>query len=217
MIPGNGITPAPIVGGFSFPLSEEYTPLVQRVWGGLALGDASQGRLVKLWEVRAIDDELRVSPSGEAPVLSLSAPGVLSASLAFDAAMRAVVAWTTAQGAYLYYYDAVTLDYVNRFFPGVTSARVAVDDPRPFYTASSDVIFAYTSGEMLYWRQQRDRYDEERVLGPTPGTLIKVGLSTINRLQFEIRGGEIQPIPIDYTSLEYNVPTRNLQGFSPAA
>ena len=216
MIPGNGITPAPIVGGFSFPLSEEYTPLVQQVWGGVALGDASQGRLVKLWEVRAVNGELRVAPVGQAVLLSVPAPGALSAGLAFDTAMRAVLTWTTAEGAYLYYYDTLTLGYVSRFFAGVSSARVAVDDPRTFYTASSDVIFAYTLGGTLYWRQQRDRYDEARVIGPTPGALIKIGMSTVNRLQFEIRGGEIQPIPIDYTSLGYHVAVRNLQGFMPA-
>jgi hypothetical protein len=48
------------------------------------------------------------------------------------------------------------------------------------------VIFAYIRGDALYYRQQRDRYQQERLLaGSVPGALNKIGMNAENRFQFE--------------------------------
>jgi hypothetical protein len=79
----------------------------------------------------------------------------------------------------------LTSTYLTKDFEGTTSCRVAVDDARDFYNTNSDVIFAYTKNNTLYWRQQRDRYEIERVVGTTAKKLIRMGLAQTNRLQFE--------------------------------
>ena len=185
MIPGNAFTAAPVVGPFMYLQDQPYTPLSQTIMGGVALSNGTQGRLVKAWTVAYINNTIQVQPAGGFNALSIPVPGVTSVSLAFDANMAPVIAWTTTGGANLYYYDTITATYITRFFTGVTSCKVAVDDPRDFYNLASDVMFGYTLNNMLYWRQQRDRYDIERLVGPTAQTLIRMGPSVIDRLQFQ--------------------------------
>ena len=131
---------------------------------------------------------IKVNPVTNSVVFTLAATGVTSVSLAFDNNMGLVIAWTTSTGANLYYYDTPTSSYVTRNFPGITSCRVCVDDPREFYTSNSDVIFGYTIGGNLCYRQQRDRYNVEYIIQPTTRPLIKMGPSSENRLQFDMYG-----------------------------
>lgn len=184
MIPSNTFTPQPEVTPFVPPLDEPYQPLFQRVLGGVALNNPSEGRMYQIWTVEYTSGSIIVSPEGQPSAFEMGAVGVTAVSLAFDNNMGIVLGWQTASGANLYYYDTLTSSYTTRNFPGVTSCRVAVDDPRDFYTASSDVIFGYTISGNLYWRQQRDRYDVEYLVGPATGNLIKMGPNTGNRLQF---------------------------------
>lgn len=217
MIPGNSITPVPIVGEFLFPLTEEYKPTEQRVWGGVAIGDASRGRKLKLWQVKWVAGNFVVSPVGEPVVYAVTAPSDFKTiSLAFDTAMHVVLAWQTVTGAYLHFYNTLTEGYETRYFEGLTSSRVAVDDTREFYSSQSDVIFAYTKDSNLFWRQQRERYDVERLVGPTPGRLVKLGLTNLNRLQFELKDGETQPPPYEEQNLSSVIKILQLNGFDPA-
>jgi hypothetical protein len=188
MIPGNTFTPTPIVGTFLYLQSLPYNPLSQTVMGGVALQDGSQGRLVKPWTVFYLNGLIQVRPENNAVVFTLPATDVQTVSLAFDANMSLVIAWQTSTDANIYYYDTITASYITRNFPGVISCRVCVDDPLEFYTAQSDVIFGYTLSGNLNYRQQRDRYDIEYLIKPTSKYLIKMGPSSVNRLQFELFG-----------------------------
>lgn len=191
MIPGNAITVDTIQGDFLYLQDQPYTPLSQTVMGGVALQDGSQGRLVKPWTVSfidGVDSTIQVASGSDAPSLTLPASGVQTVSLAFDANMSVIIAYQTYIGANLYYYDTVTAQYITRIFPGFTSSRVCVDNPLDFYTASSDVMFGYTFQGNLCYRQQRDRYNTEYVIKATPKKLIKLGMSSVNRLQFELQG-----------------------------
>ena len=185
MLPSNAITVSPLLGEFIYPVSLPYTPLTQLVLGGVALGDASQGRVLKEWTVAYTTGVITVSPAGESPVFTLSAPDATSVSLTFDSSMNVVLCWVTLLGASLYYYDAVSNAFTTQLFAGVTSARVAVDDTRAFNNSESDVIFAYTLANTLHWRQQRDRYSIEYTAGPCDGEVQRMGLSTVSRFQFE--------------------------------
>ncbi len=187
MIPSNSFTPTPLVSPFQYPYSDPYLPLSQNVLGGIAIGDASAGRQVRVWNVSYDGVNINVKPADDVVVFSLTTPGVLTVSLAFDNNMGLVIAWTTSTGANLYYYDTLTLQYVTRFFINISSCRVCIDDANDFYSAESDVIFSYTLSNNLYWRQQRDRYDIERLIGATTNTLIRAAPNTGNRLQFELR------------------------------
>lgn len=185
MIPANTITPQPIQTNFAYLEGQHYDPLYQQVMGGIALNDPSLGRLVQAWTIAYIGTSIEIRPSDGTLAFSMTELDVLTVSLAFDNNMAPVIAWMTTGGANLYYYDTVTSSYITRFFTDVTSCRVAVDDPRAFYTTQSDVIFGYTLGPNLYWRQQRDRYDIPRTVGPTTQSLIRLGPSIGNRLQFQ--------------------------------
>ena len=188
MIPGNAFTPTPVLGTFLYLGELPYVPLTQHVMGGIALNDPSKGRLYQPWTVTYDGSSILVNPASDPVVFTLPAAGVTSVSLAFDNNMGLVIAWTTSTGANLYYYDTPTSSYVTRNFPGIISCRVCVDDPREFYTGNSDVIFGYTIGGNLCYRQQRDRYNVEYVIKTTTKPLIKMGPSSENRLQFDMYG-----------------------------
>jgi hypothetical protein len=187
MIPLNTFTPTPIVSTFQAPYDGRYYPLSQTVLGGIAIGDASAGRQVQLWNVSYDGSAINVKTDTGPVVFSLVQTDVLTVSLAFDNNMGLAIAWKTSTGAKLYYYDTLTSQYIIRDFPGINSCRVVVDDARDFYTALSDVIFSYTLSGNLYWRQQRDRYDIQYLIGPTSKQLIRLAPNVGNRLQFELR------------------------------
>jgi len=186
MIPLNTFTPTPIVSAFQAPYNEQYFPLSQNVLGGVAIGNPALGRQVKVWNVSYNGAFINVKPIDGPVAFSLAAAPVTSVSLAFDNNMGLAIAWTTGTGANLYYFDTLTTQYITRNFPGISSCRVCVDDARDFYLAQSDVIFSYTLAGSLYWRQQRDRYDNQYLIGATTKTLIRAALNVGNRLQFEL-------------------------------
>lgn len=191
MIPGNTISTTPIVGNFEYPNTLPYSRLSQTVMGGIALGDASQGRLYQTWIVTLTGTTITVAPTATGIAeLTFTATDVLPTStvtLAFDTNMGVALAWTTAAGAKLYFFDSTTSAYATVDYPGVTSCRLAVDDARSFYSSNSDIVFGYVRAGNLYWRQQRDRYQTERFVGATNKSLIRLGRSVANRLQFELR------------------------------
>ena len=186
MIPGNTFTPTPIVTGYSYPDTLPYDPLSQTVNGGIALNDGSMGRTYQFWNVSYDSTSINVKPLGGAVALSLTVTGVLSVSLAFDTNMQPVLAWTTTAGAFLRYYNAIAEVFDTLAYPAVSSCRVAVDDPAPYYAGASDVVFGYTLGSSLYYRQQRDRYTIAYLVGSVRGTLQHLGLNLGSRLQFQV-------------------------------
>jgi hypothetical protein len=191
MIPGNTIITTAQVGEFTYPTNLPYAKQSQTVMGGVALGDPSQGRLYQTWVIALSGTTITVAPTATGvTALTHTATGAdinSTVALAFDSNMAPTICWTTPAGCSLYWYDSSLGAYTTTNYPGVTSCRVAVDDARPFYSSGSDVIFAYTLGGTLYWRQQRDRYAVERTVGATTKKLVRVGLSDKNRLQFELR------------------------------
>jgi hypothetical protein len=152
MIPANAITTTPITGAFYPPEDGPYTPGQHTVLGGVAIGDASKGRQVKHWRAILAAGNVSVQPVGEPVAYSLPVPGATTIALAFDNNMAVVLAWQTSTGSHLYYFDTLTGTYLTKEFNGTTSCRVAVDDARDFYNTNSDVIFAYTKNNTLYWR-----------------------------------------------------------------
>lgn len=204
MIPGGQFTTIPDVSDYLPPLDQPYNPLYQTVWGGAALNDPSQGRMVKYWQVEYSNGGINVSPQGGPIEFTLALAGwdslewdsdewdedsidiqVDSVSLAFDPDMRPVIGWQSGSDANIYYYDGT--QYVILTILGTTSSRVFLDDPRDFNTIDSDVMIAYTKNNKLYYRQERDDYEIEREIGETSKLLIKAGLNSKNRLQFELK------------------------------
>lgn len=193
MIPINGaFTVVPVTSDFLPPLDESYTPLLMRAPGGIAINNGSQGREVQFWTVSYdgahinVDAEMSGSGSYVLPVA-----GVLACCLAFDSNMAVAIGYMTASGGHLYYFDSLTGSYQTLDFPRALSCRVAVDKTNAFYSAKSDVIFAYVrDDDTVQYRQQRDRYAIDYPVGVANGeTLIRVGPSVDNRLQLQLIPG----------------------------
>lgn len=185
MIPANAFTPTPQYSNFQVPYDRQYTPLSQTVLGGNAIGDGSAGRQVKNWVVSYNGSSIVVSPEGGAQAFSLPTLNVLSVSLAFDNNMGIVLAWQTKTSSNLYFFNTQTSSYTTSVFNGTTSCRVCVDDARDFNSGASDVIFGYTTGTNLCYRQQRDRYGIEYVIKASSKKLRRMAPTISNRLQFE--------------------------------
>lgn len=203
MIPGGKFTTEPDVSPYRPPLDLPYDPLNQIVWGGKALFDPSEGRMVKYWQVSYSNGDINVFPVGGPVEFTLSLTGwdifawdskewdpdsieiqVDSVSLAFDPAMRPVIGWQSGTDSNMYYFDGT--QYIILTITNTTSSRVFLDDPRDFNTLGSDVMIAYTKNNKLFYRQERENYEDEKLIGSTEKFLIKAGLNTGNRLQFEL-------------------------------
>lgn len=188
MIPGGQFTNPPLPGDFLPPLNAAYRPMRFTCMGGDEIGDSSKGRLFREWTAvcDGIETALYSTKNPSVAAFTLGTPGATSVSLAFDNNMTPVIAWTDFSGAKIYFYDPVSMGVVVTEFLGVQSCRLCVDDARDFYNADSDVIFGYTKNNNLYYSRQRDRYQSEILIGLTTHKLIKLGMNTGNRLQFEL-------------------------------
>lgn len=186
MIPSNAFTTVPDVKSYISPYNRPYNPLEQAVLGGIALNDPSRGRMYQNWIVFYESPFIRVKPENGAVAFSLQVADITSVSLAFDNNMNIALCWQKAAGSTLYYFDIVLNSYTTLDIPNGNSSRIVVDDPRSFYTTDSDIIFGYTLGGNLYWRQQRDRYQTQRLVGVANGRLLKMAPTIGNRLQFEL-------------------------------
>ena len=167
----------------------DTAPWVDYEMGGVALNDPSQGLLVKIWRLRYVSPDVRISADGVAESTLFTAAGLTELSLAFDQNMRPVVAYVQSGEAKLRWYDALTESVTTTTLAaGVETPRVCLDDKRPLQFGNSDVILAYVRDGGLYFRAQRDRYDVEYLLqADVGGTLIRVGMNEISRLQFMLR------------------------------
>jgi hypothetical protein len=90
--------------------------------------------------------------------------------------------------AKLWWYDTQVAGEVFTDLPaGSTSPKACLDDKRDMETALSDIIVAYMRDKGLRFRVQRERFLIEYTLAvDLDATLIRVGMNTKNRLQFEL-------------------------------
>ena len=189
MLPQNRASTLPIPG-LSQPGDDARSVLlVDQELGGVAVNDPSQGLSVQLWTLSYSGVNVTLtSQSGSSSVL-FSTAGITELALTFDQNMRPTVAYRLGGNLFLRWWDTVAGAYtVTNFGPGF-SPRLCLDDRRPSQTGNSDVIFAYIRGEGLYYRQQRDRYEVERMLRdqlPVSTRLKSVGMNRNWRLQFEL-------------------------------
>ncbi len=188
-VPLNTWTDPAVYAPFLPPIDDPiYDPLSMRATGGVALGDGSQGREVQFWTCSYDGANINVVPEIPGPSFALPVADVLSCCLAFDSNMAVAIAYTKADGAYLYYFNSLTSSFQTLFLTGVTSCRVAVDKTTEFFNAQSDVIFAYiNASNVVNWRQQRDRYAIEYTIGPALSSrpMARMGPTTDNRLQIQ--------------------------------
>jgi hypothetical protein len=190
MLPENRKSTVAVPGRFSWPDSEHTSRLIDFEMGGLAVNDPSKGLKVQRWTLsyRSNTDVVLTPQSGDETVL-FSTSGILELSLAFDQNMRPHVAYYKDGENFLWWWDSVADGMVTTNFGAGRSPRLAMDDKRGSQLSNSDIIFAYIRSNALYYRQQRDRFQTERLLrdGLTTTTRLRnIGMSQNWRMQFEL-------------------------------
>lgn len=167
----------------------------RRDWerGGVALSDPTQGLNVRDWTCWTDGLSIWVAPYPEqAPMVEvLTGSGITEVSLAFDQNMGPNVAYVEDGTCKLWWYDSALPGMTTTDFPGCRSPMLTMDDKRDKATnnGQNDIIFAYVRDGQLCWRQQRDRYTIERVLGAVPSAssrIVGMGMAENNRLQVKI-------------------------------
>jgi hypothetical protein len=168
--------------------------LVDWEMGGVGLSDPSQGLEVKLWTARISkhddgsgDCDIIVSAPGVADTILISGNAITEVSLAFDQNMKPAIAYVEAGVSKLWWYDA-TIQATSILTIDGTTPRITLDDHRIDQVSVSDIILAYISAGNLCYRQQRDRFQTERVL-KTVGAgaqLVSVTMNNVWRLQFHV-------------------------------
>lgn len=188
MLPGNLPSTTPKPGVFLSPDIDQLYWLVDYERGGVAINDGSQGLDVQDWQASMQGDTIMVGPVGGPMTAMLERPGVQVLGLAFDQNMRpALTYYTAANGTRLWWFDTLAGQMVETAIPGATYPRLCLDDKRELQTSSSDVVLAYMKDGNVYYRQQRDRFQTERLLvSDAPGRLRRIGMSTVGRLQLEL-------------------------------
>jgi hypothetical protein len=164
--------------------------------GPRALNDPTFGLSDQNWHVTwdSISGDFTATPEKYgAPSVVLNAAGVIQCSFAFDQNGHINIAFMTTTQAKLYWYDtALGYHVTDTLDAGVTTPTLTLDDKRTTQTQSSDILLWYTIQQPaltwnLYYRQQRDRFDTERLLlADTLPYIRKLGMHEGLRVQAEL-------------------------------
>ena len=193
MLPENVLSTLPVPARFFGARAGATSKTVDYEDGGIALNDPSMGLLYRRWRARLFNagqaDSYVMLDARDVPeFVWLTVPNMTEISFSFDANMQPVVAYVANGQSYLNWFDSIASDYVTTTLAAdVKTPRVSMDDKRLVGSQGyqlSDVILAYVRGGNLYYRQQRDRYQVERLLATGVKPLIKIGFSRGLRLQF---------------------------------
>lgn len=181
-------------------LDEDYE------YGGVAIQDPSQGYNVKIWTAR-------ISQGGK--YILIGAPGVAETvwytseygyltevSLAFDQNMRPVIAFVELNQCKFQWYDtSIEQQVVTTLVAGTANPRASMDEKRPYFGTTNDVILSYLRDGNLYVRVGRDRYEVEYLIQediPEGYYLHKTGRNTGLRFQWEFRKPWDSGTALDY-------------------
>jgi hypothetical protein len=194
MIPERTLSTTPVPAPYLEPDDREKTLTIDYEFGGVALRDASQGLRVKVWTFRLTGEDVTAEALDVPATVLFSGAGITEIAGAFDQNMNPAVAFMQAGTLKLYWYDSLAEEQVITDFDG-HSPKVCMDDKRRAQTllGNNDVIFAYIRDGVLYNRTQRYRYEVEDELATIGDgfTFDRMGMNTINRLQFQFT-----PIPV---------------------
>jgi hypothetical protein len=191
-IPAGGFSPTPVVSALLSP--DSFPRLDTRVdfeRGGVALNDPTQGYNIRDWQVGTDGTDIWVCtyPEQSPRTVYYTGADITEVSLAFDQNMAPTLAWVEAGLVKLRWFNSLTSSTVITTYPGARTPMLTLDDKRPIANASNDIIFAYIRDGNVCYREQRNRYETENVLGAVPSQasrLIQLGMGKNLRLQFKV-------------------------------
>lgn len=190
-LPNSTLSVTPSYSEWVYPFPEEFDNFVDFEVGSSAIGSTVGGTDTHMWKIRYDGANIklgRYDTTTETTLLTV--PDLVKIALAFDQNMNPCYAWQNGASGYtnLIFYDTSINAYSTITITGATSPCLTLDDRREQFSGSSDVIFAYIRNGNLYYRQQRDRFLTERLLKSGVTTeLIRIGMNTKYRLQFQFR------------------------------
>ncbi|WP_443690423.1 hypothetical protein [Pseudomonas sp.] len=186
MMPDNVLSSQTVRGNIVGARALAVTPIVDYEDGGVALNDSTRGNQYQIWQALLIKDQVLISAPNTPEFVMFAGPGLTEISLTFDQNMRPVLAFMQSGVARYRWYDpTVGAQIVTDLPAGSITPKVILDDKRQTQTSNCDVILAYVRAGGLYYRQQRDRYQIERLLTDGVTTsLLRIGFSDQLRLQF---------------------------------
>lgn len=128
--------------------------------GGVGINNPSEGLMVQDWTFFVDADVIKCfAPNQTSPHTITSGNGIIEIAGAFDRNMNPCVAYIDNTGAYLYYFDTVTLGYIRLPINGARSLGLTQDDKRPDASTWSDVVLTWIGeGNVAYYSFQRDRF-----------------------------------------------------------
>lgn len=185
MLPNNLLSSSAIHGLFINGRSYPVTNFVDYEAGGIGIQDPSEGLLYQVWMARLENDHVYISAENTPEYSIFSGSGITEISFTFDQNMRFNLAYVEGGNAKLYWYDSTIPGMtITNFGASVLNPRITMDDKRPSQSSSNDIILAYVKSGSLYYRQQRDRFQIERLLRSGVSKLKKIGMNDKLRLQF---------------------------------
>lgn len=200
MIPDNKLSSELIYSPTALPVAKEPSLLESNEFGGVNLNDPSEGLQVKVWNAfvekgEDSNDSVWVQAPDVSPVWLLSGVDISEISLAFDQNMRPFVAFVESGRAKFYWYDSLLEQpVITTMDEGVITPRATLDDHRQMQLGTSDIALIYIRDMNLYYRRQRDRYQNEILLKADLNTSIPdprvehVAMDMRWRLQIKLRG-----------------------------
>lgn len=157
--------------------------------GGIGIDDPSQGLQVQSWMAYLSGNTIYCVPeAGGTPTAILTDTGITELSLSFTQSMNIVIAYVASGVTKLYWYDSDIPGQTTTVFTGATSPFLSLDDKRPETSADSDVLFFYVRSGVLYYREQRERYQTERSLATLPvgvSRIVNAGMGENLRVQIQ--------------------------------
>ena len=196
MMPENTLSSTPMPDDWRYPNPNAYNPFIAYEWGGVALEDITQGLDSHLWKLEYDTEtfDVKLNRVDQDATVLFNREGIVRLGLAFDQNMHLTYCYeiVLTQEVELYFYNTAIAAQDTLTLTGITSPCITLDDKRVDASDTSDIIFAYIRDGNIYYRQQRDRFTIERVLGSVNPTEIitRIGMSQGGRLLIELRGIE---------------------------
>lgn len=190
-IPDGGLSTVPITSPLLAPDNVARLSLLEDFErGGVALNDPTQGLDVFDWRCWTDGDTVWVAryPAAGAAAVVYEGEHITEVALAFDQNMRPTVALVEGGMLKLHWYDSLIMGMTTTNYPGARGPMLSLDDKRVLAAQTNDIIFAYVRGGNAYYRQQRERFGVEYLLGGTFGAarITQLGMGTNNRMQFKM-------------------------------
>ena len=189
-LPGGVLSSQPVPSDFSGAgKSDILLRTVDHEDGPIAEQDVSKGLVYQKWTAWVGGDgNIWVGAGEVAPRVLISALGTITdVSIAFNQNGDLHCAYVEDGQAKLYWYDPTIPGFTTTNLPeGSRTPKITMDEKRIGQQLVSDIILCYIKADNgLYYRQQRERFQIERLLHPGPFVMIRqMYMNTGWRLQW---------------------------------